>query len=330
LNPQETIIDISSAYWKSQALFTARRLGVFQALGRGCLSVKDCAQRLGATADGLERLLICLSALGLLIQTEKGFSIAEAFRPYLIPGGAKDLSPSVAHMDSLRGNWSRLDEAVRTGRSVVSDEGLSESRKEETTEEFMEAMEGFASVLADPLLSLFPLKGDEEILDLGCGPGTFVRHFLHCYEGVRVTVVDMEDVIPIVRRHVEIEGGLDRVTFINGDLRDVPLNKGHFDLVLLSNVMHIYGKVEVMKILARTVSALRSGGTLLVNDFFTDESGTNPLWGALFSLNMLIHTEGGRNYRLEDGKSFLTEAGFTGVEAWPLSSFATLLIGIKP
>ena len=65
------------------------------------------------------------------------------------------------------------------------------------------------------------------------------------------------------------------------------------------------------------------------NDFFTDATGTRPGWGALFSLNMLIHTEGGRNYRLDEGETFLREAGFSEIHSRGLSAHATLLVGQK-
>ncbi len=329
MDPQDIILETGTAYWKSEVLFTALDLGIFGILESESISAADLAGKLGADRDGLERLLLALRALGLLICDGERYSIPEALSPYLSPRGARSLTPSLVHMAHLRDKWARLGEAVRSGAPLATDGTADDAIVEEKTEAFMTAMEGLASTLADPLVSGFPLRGDETILDLGCGPGTFVRRFLEHYPGVQATVVDTEDVIPITQRHMEREGRLDRVVFLSADLRHVPLSEEHYDVVLLSNVMHIFGPEDVSRIVGRIFSALRPKGAVLINDFFTDAAGTQPVWGALFSLNMLIHTEEGRNYRLDEGETFLQEAGFSGIHARPLSANATLLVGYK-
>lgn len=329
MDPQDIILETATAYWKSEVLFTALDLGIFGILENGAVSAADLADTLAVDRDGLGRLLLALRALGLLTCDGQRYSLPETLSPYLTPRGARSLFPSLVHMAHLREKWARLGEAVRSGGPLAPEGPVDDEIVEEKTEAFMAAMEGLASNLAESLVSAFPLRGDEKILDLGCGPGTFVRRFLEHYSDVQATVVDMEDVIPITRRHMEREGRLDRVTFLSGDLRHVPLSEGYYDVVLLSNVMHIFGPEDVRRIVRRIFSVLRPKGAVLINDFFTDATGTEPAWGALFSLNMLIHTEGGRNYRLDEGETFLREAGFSGIHARPLSASATLLVGHK-
>jgi SAM-dependent methyltransferase len=324
------IKEISSAYWQSQVLFVALRLGVFRELQGVPLPPEDLAVRLGLSPAGLEPLLTALEALGLLYRSGKAFGVEETLRPHLAQGAETDFRAGAAHMDHLQASWLNLEASVRTGRSPETDEDLSEAESRQQTEHFMEAMESFGALTSQELVHQFPLVGNEAILDLGCGPGTYFRGFLRRYPAVRATAVDREDVIPITRRCVARDGLGARVTYLSGDFRELDLAEEKWHVVLLSNVMHIYPPDEVLSICRRIYSLLRAGGHLLVSDFFTDESGTRPVWGALFCLNMLLHTEGGRNYRLRDGEAFLREAGFAGIRSEYLCLDSTLLIGTRP
>ncbi len=329
-SPLEKIKELSTSYWKSQALFTAIRLRLFKEIGSREVTIADLSQRLKANPDGLERFLLALVALGLLQKTDQGYSITKEYRPYLTPESGRDLTPSIAHMDHLQENWLRLEESVRTGKPVAFDSEIPEPEIKKRTERFMAAMESVASPAAGELVRQYPLHGNEIILDLGCGPGTFFRKFIQTYPGVRAWAVDTDDVIPITRRHVKEEGFLERVTFLSGDFRELKFKKEFFHTVLLSNVMHIYSPEEALKICEQAYTALRPGGAFLVNEFFTDETGTEPPWSALFSLNMLLNTQGGRNYRLKEGKDLLHKAGFCNLHTKKISADSTLLIGEKP
>ncbi len=327
--PIEKIKEISTAYWKSQTLFTALKLNLFKEMRDKTLTLQDLCSRLGADPHGLEPLLLSLTALGLMEKTDRGYWVEESYRPYLTEGGDKDFSGAISHMDHLQATWQRLDESVRSGGPIVFDEEIHESEIQQRTERFMAAMESIASNVSQELIRQFPLNGDEEILDLGCGPGTYFRTFLKTYPEARATAVDTEDVIPITRHHVEREDLSGRVAFVPGDFYELSFKNSFYHLVILSNIIHMFTPDRAVALCEKIYSALSPGGTLLINDFFTDETGTRPRWGALFSLNMLLNTDGGKNYRLEDGKRFLQEAGFVKIRSKPLCMDATLLIGTK-
>jgi hypothetical protein len=59
----------------------------------------------------------------------------------------------------------------------------------------------------------------------------------------------------------------------------------------------------------KTVSALESGGLILVHDFILNENFDGPLFPALFSLNMLINTPEGQSYSQGQISSMLADAG---------------------
>ena len=52
---------------------------------------------------------------------------------------------------------------------------------------------------------------------------------------------------------------------------------------------------------------------MLVHEFVLDADGTGPLFPALFSLNMLVGTPGGRSYTRGELEDMLTGAGVGGL-----------------
>ena len=62
--PPFRLLQISSAYWHSRALYVATRLGVADALGEGERPVGQVAQSLGLHEDHLYRLMRMLASIG--------------------------------------------------------------------------------------------------------------------------------------------------------------------------------------------------------------------------------------------------------------------------
>ncbi len=92
------------------------------------------------------------------------------------------------------------------------------------------------------------------VLDVACGSGRHVRHFLN--QGCRVTGVDRDP-----RAGAVI--GSDRFDFIAQDLEDGspwPLAQRTFDAVIVTNYLH-------RPLLPRVVSAVAPGGRLLYETF---------------------------------------------------------------
>src|SRR6476659_7789412 len=72
-----SILDIATAFWKSQTFFTACQLGVFEALGTAPATAEELAQRLGVNPLACRRLLVPLRELGLLEQDADQFQNSE-------------------------------------------------------------------------------------------------------------------------------------------------------------------------------------------------------------------------------------------------------------
>jgi hypothetical protein len=68
----------------------------------------------------------------------------------------------------------------------------------------------------------------------------------------------------------------------------------------------------------------------VIRDHVMSADHTQPLEGALFAVNMLAGTAGGRTYSFDEIKDGLTAAGFTRINLIQTKGMFSLVEGFKP
>ena len=114
------------------------------------------------------------------------------------------------------------------------------------------------------------------------------------------------------KSYIRQAGMEDRITLRPADFTAAPLGTG-FDLVLLSYVMHLNSAEVNKRLLARAFNALEPGGTVVINDYVLQADKILPRHAALYALNMLVTTNNGGVYSLEEYDQWLSGAGFVDV-----------------
>jgi len=84
-------------------------------------------------------------------------------------------------------------------------------------------------------------------------------------------------------------------------------------LAWVSAIVHQNSREQNRELFAKIHAALADGGRILIRDVVMDESRTLPLFGALFAVNMLVHTPAGGTFTFEELSEDLQSAGFTDV-----------------
>ena len=123
----------------------------------------------------------------------------------------------------------------------------------------------------------------------------------------------------------------DRITFADGDFITQGI-EGRFDVAWLSHILHSEDAAGCAVILEKAMAALHPGGMILVQEFILDDTRDGPLFPALFSLNMLLVTPGGRSYSEGELMQMLRTAGATDVRRLPieLPNGAGVIAGTVP
>jgi SAM-dependent methyltransferase len=124
------------------------------------------------------------------------------------------------------------------------------------------------------LLDKLNLRGDERILDLGCGRGAvLLLAAQHLTTGKAVGIdlwrrVDQSgNSAEATRRNAVAEGVADRVELHTGDMTALPFDDNSFDVIVSSVAIHnIFGSAGKEKAIDEAVRVLRPGGKLLIAD----------------------------------------------------------------
>jgi ubiquinone/menaquinone biosynthesis C-methylase UbiE len=129
-------------------------------------------------------------------------------------------------------------------------------------------------VVWSELLNRLGLRGDERILDLGCGRGAVLLMAAQHLTTGRAVGVDLWRSVDqsgnsaeATRRNAIAEGVADRVELHTGDMTALPFEDNSYDLVLSSLAIHnIRGSAGREKAISEAVRVLRPGGRLMIAD----------------------------------------------------------------
>lgn len=298
-------------YRGAKTLFTSVRLGIFEAIGARRRTAPQVARALRLSGRSTRILLDGLCALGFLRRSPFGYSNSEQAKRLLLPSSPAYLGDNLLYQDRLWEAWGGLGDAVRNGRPA---RGLKAwiSGEDGFTGDYIRGMNNIARSPAERIASKIRCSPGSSLLDVGAGPGAYAAAFLKKTPGMRAVLLDLPQTLRHTRRlMLEQPPGLrSRVGYRAGDYRRCGYGRGEFDLVLLSHVTHDEDEAAVRSMLRKARAALKSGGRLLIHDFMLNSNRTAPVFGALFSVHMMVYTRGGRVYSEQEYGRWLRAAGF--------------------
>jgi ubiquinone/menaquinone biosynthesis C-methylase UbiE len=316
---------ISTAFVRSQVLFTANALEVFSLL-EAPASAADVARERDLDPRGARMLLDGLVALDLVTKAAGRYVNAPAASECLVPGKPTYQGHIIRHQSHGWEMWGRMPESIREGRAV--DEGPRE-RSPEELRAFILGMSDIGRHSAADMLEALDLSPYRHMLDLGGGPATYAIAFLKANPQMRATVFDLPEVCDIAREQVALAKMNARFEYVCGDFVTDPIGKG-YDLILVSNIIHSLGQEKNLALMIRCYEALEAGGLLIVKDFLTDPDRSGPPFSLLFALRMLLATGEGDTYTAEEVAAWTRAAGFEAGKLLDLTPQTRLWLVHKP
>jgi predicted O-methyltransferase YrrM len=310
------LMDLSTAYWGSQALFTANRLGIFTLLANGPMTADRIAAALNTTPRSTALLLDACEGIGLLDSTDGNYANSALASALLVPGGPTYMGEAIMYGEAMYKGWGDLVESVKSGKpSVQPDSYLSENL--ESTREFVRAMHNRALGIGRMLVSLCDLSGRKKLLDIGGGPGTYSALFVNRYPGLNSTVLDLPGVVAVAAEIIEEMGAGGSVDLLAGDYHQTPFPTGN-DAVLISGVTHRENEASCRDLIQRSADALSPGGLLAISDVFLEEKGSDrTAFAALFGLNMMLSAPDGGVHSTQQMAQWMEQAGLSVLSSVP-------------
>jgi arsenite methyltransferase len=128
----------------------------------------------------------------------------------------------------------------------------------------------------DLMLSLHPWRGDEQVLDVGCGRGLLLAGAAKRLAGSgHATGIDIwsnEDMggnsEAATRHNLELEGISDRCTLLSVPAQEMPFADATFDLIVSNLCIHnIYHRPTRTRAFQQIARVLKPGGLALLSDY---------------------------------------------------------------
>ncbi|XP_012705582.2 acetylserotonin O-methyltransferase [Fundulus heteroclitus] len=319
------ILEYMEGFLISKTVFTSCELGVFDVLlaAERPLSAEEISQAVGASVDGTQRLLAACTGLQLLnTQWEDGqafYSNTEQSRVFLTRSSPLSLYQSIQYSSrTIYLCWHYLTDAVREGRNQyekafgVSSKDLFQAlyRSDEEMVKFMHLMNSIWNICGKDVVTAFDLTPFEVVCDLGGCSGALAKQCTLAYPKCTVTIFDLPKVVRVSREHF-VSAADQRIGFREGDFFKDSLPAA--DLFILARILHDWTDERCIELLCRIYKACKPGGGVLLVEALLNEDGSGPLTAQLYSLNMLVQTEG-RERTGAQYAALLAASGFTNIQ----------------
>jgi 5-hydroxybenzimidazole methyltransferase len=330
-NPQDRgpqyLEDLATGYWYSVALFAAVEAGLFSLLEPSGKTLDEISSLLNFRCEGAERFLRALCSMGLLVRDGSQYFNSGISSNYLVEGKENYQGNSVLWRRDLVANWSGLQNCLKAGGKHDNASPLQEDVTVQSLrrKKYIAAMDCVAGTKVNEILPLFEktqLAG--EMLDVGTGSGAVAAGFLGRFPSLNAILLDIPEVLELTEAYIRERGLGKRTDVCAANILDPwPLEKGRFEVVMLSNIIHAYSEKELLHILGESVRCLKEEGILIIHDFFFEHF---PEKAALFDLNMFINTYNGRVFYESDVRTKLTLMNLHMTSLVPLGTDTALII----
>jgi len=166
----------------------------------------------------------------------------------------------------------------------------------------------------DAMVAAAELRGDEDVLDLGCGAGHTALAF--AARAATVEALDLTAEMVEQGRRLAAERGLANVHFRSGDVVSLPYEDGHFDVVTSRLSAHHYAQPKAA--VREAARVLKPGGLLLLVDSVAPADPAQDTFMNTFEL--LRDASHVRDYSVEQWCAMFEEAGLEAAHlgSWPL------------
>lgn len=298
-------------YWETKILLTAVSLDLFSVFQDHPLTVNQVADKLSLNARALELAMNALVAMRVLNHSDKAYSNTPVAAKYLVKGSPDYVGHLLVLHDSEWNHWGKLEETVRTGRSPVSQHVF--ETQPELGAHVLTVLDRIGRGSGIGLAQRLQLQGVKRMLDVGGGAGTNAIAFCRAYPELTATVFDLPQTLKVTKAYVDEAGLGDRITLQPGNFHRDAFD-GNYDVALMSDILHYQDGPTNAELVEKVYRHLSEGGRLIIKDRFLDPERTSPAWTTAFAVHILVNTEHGQCFTIEETRQWMERAGFRTVE----------------
>ena len=322
--PPVQILNMATAYWRSEVLYALTKNGIIDAIGKQTMTCDSVATELKLDSffvceymrAGEKLRLLSLKSDGSYALTEAGATVQSN-----VPGSLRDMVLMI-NEETTQAWRAAGTKSMRSGKS-----GFKEAFGEEfwpyhnahpdQEAQFDRAMKSLSFGAAGAILSDWePPEENITFCDIGGGMGTTAAIFLEHYPNMYGMVFDQESVSERSKAFMAERGLADRSKTVGGNFfESFPSALGDCDVFFLKFILHDWGDKESIKILSNIKSVAKPGAKIVLTEQVLDTgSGASMETSkSLMSINMLASNKAGAKERtLEEYAQLFFAAGIEG------------------
>jgi hypothetical protein len=304
------MLKLIAAYWQSQLVFVAAKLGIADVLIAGPLTVEEIAKRVGAHVPTLRRIMRALASLGVFAK--------DSLDRYRLTPLAQTLRSD--HPDSLRNfalmlvdtynwdAWGALVHAVTTGESAFEHvHGMPPfpfmQAHPEKEKMFSASMASLSTLENGAVARAYKFGKLRTFVDVGGAHGHLLASILRIHARLRGVLFDQPQVIEAATQtgYITASDVRARCEARGGDFfASVPAGA---DAYVLKYILHDWDDGDCIRILANCRRAMNEDGRVLVVDRVL-RGANRPDWSKLLDINMMVVSGGRERTKEEFGQLF--------------------------
>jgi hypothetical protein len=322
------LLETTFATWRFTAIRGLLSIGAFEQLAAGPLTIEELAERCGADAEILRRVLRCVAATGLLRSAgPQRYELTGACRAVL---GGWAFGGFLFNADPEMWNaLGEINETICSGRAPLIDRygGLYGylATQPETAAGFDALVKGNYAPVASALAQAVDFAELGTVVDVGGGHGGFITAILQAHPGVRGILTELDRALPGARAHLAANGLADRCDIVACDFFTDPLPPGAGGY-LLAHVIHNWNDEQALAILRAVRAAIPHDGRLLLVEAIIPDDDSPHLAKDLDIRLITISPGGGRTE--SEYTRLPAEAGFRPEPASGLAGTASVMAAI--
>jgi SAM-dependent methyltransferase len=317
----DRIFQLAQGFMASKHLFAASELGLFEALGEGPVDLAGLAARTGLTERTARISADAMVALGLLERQGDRYANTPLAATFLSGATSADMRPLLKF-------WDQLSYPVWTDLAGALGRGRPERQVFDIDEKLVPIMsagiEAATAAACRALPAAAGLPPGSRVLDIGGGTGSWAMALGEADPNLTATIFELPEVAAVAQERLRTAGFSSRIGVVAGDLLTDDLPRGH-DGFLLANVVHYFTPETNQSILRKIRAVAEPGARLLLADFWTDATHTQPLPAALMAGEFAIHINDGDVYSVEEGEAWLRATGWSHTRNVPLAGPISLV-----
>ena len=311
-HPTQTMMQLITGYWLSQAVGVAAHLGIADELAAGPRTSDELGEGVGAQPQSVYRLMRLLTSIDVFRQEGDDRFALNPLGETLLTEGAGSVR-NFAITETAPGHWlpwGRLFDSVRSGKPMARDTLGMElfdwyAQNPEEAGFFTAAMGNLSALAAAELVRVYDFSKAQKVIDVGGAHGILLEAVLLANTAAQGVLYDLPHVIATADQSIDARVK-DRCELVSGDFFvSVPAGA---DVHLLKQIIHDWDEERAALVLANCHQALAPGGKLLLVEMVVPADNRRDFAQAM-DLNMLAIL-GGRERTEAEYRTLLEASGF--------------------